>query len=347
MEGIVVKLCRSDKRRLVKRMRKMKDAAMRNRYAIIVNLAEGRSMADTARALAVSRRTVGRVRERFLQHGEAGLIDRREENGSRKLDEFYLKTLSDVVASSPQAYGWLRPTWTREMLVVTLKKLTGVAVHVATMSLALKRIGARRGSPKPTVNSTWSNRARNRRLREIARLIETLPEEEVALYEDEVDIHLNPKIGRDWMVPGQQKTVLTPGKNEKRYLAGAQDVRTGELIWVEGDKKNSLLFLYLLWELTQRYPEAKAIHVILDNYSIHHTQQVKAALASEVGQRLRLHFLPPYCPDHNKIERAWQDLHANVTRNHHCRTMNELMKNVIRYLKTRNRKSNRQYHLAS
>ena len=29
-----------------------------------------------------------------------------------------------------------------------------------------------------------------------------------------------------------------------------------------------------------------------------------------------LHFLPPYCPDHNRIERLWKDLHDNVTRNH-------------------------------
>jgi hypothetical protein len=37
----------------------------------------------------------------------------------------------------------------------------------------------------------------------------------VAVYEDEVDIHLNPKIGPDWMTRGQQKEVMTPGKNEK------------------------------------------------------------------------------------------------------------------------------------
>jgi len=43
----------------------------------------------------------------------------------------------------------------------------------------------------------------------------------VAVYEDEVDIHLNPKIGLDWMGLGQQKEVVTPGKNVKRYLAGA------------------------------------------------------------------------------------------------------------------------------
>lgn len=346
MEGSVVKLCRRDKRRLVKRLRKLKDAGMRTRYSIIINLAEGRSVADTAQALGTSRRTVGRVRDRFLQQGEAGLVDRREENGQTKLDEFYLQMLYEVVESSPHEHGWLRPTWTREMLAITLKKRTGVMIHVTTMSRALKKIGARLGSPKPTVASTWSKRARNKRLREISRLVETLPDDEVAVYEDEVDIHLNPKIGRDWMVPGQQKQVLTPGRNQKRYMAGALDARSGELTWVTGEKKNSLLFIFLLWKLTQRYAEAKVIHVILDNYSIHSTQQVELSLASEAGQRLRLHFLPPYCPDHNKIERVWQDLHANVTRNHCCATMDELMKNVTRYLRRRNRRQRRQYNLA-
>lgn len=213
------------------------------------------------------------------------------------------------------------------------------------MSVALKLIKARRGRPKPTVGCPWSTRAKNRRLREIQQVIDQLPADEVALWEDEVDIHLNPKIGPDWfgaladrldMVRGQQKQVLTPGQNEKRYLAGAQDVRTGELIWVEGVKKDSLLFLQLLWELTQQYPDAKVIHVILDNYCIHKTRQVEISLTTEHGQRLRFHFLPPYCPDHNKIERAWQDLHAEVTRNHTCRDMQTLMRHVRGYLQRRN-----------
>ena len=34
-------------------------------------------------------------------------------------------------------------------------------------------------------------------------------------YEDEVDSHLNPGIGADWQLRGQQKRVVTPGQNEK------------------------------------------------------------------------------------------------------------------------------------
>ena len=50
------------------------------------------------------------------------------------------------------------------------------------------------------------------------------------------------------------------------------------------------------------------------------------------------HFLPPYCPDDNRIERVWLHLHANVTRNHRCGGMEELMRHVVAYLVARNRR---------
>jgi len=337
MERIVICLGRARNARFRKRARTANDAKLAKRYLIIINLNEGRTVSETARILVVAESTVRRVRRRFLDEGEAGLIDRREENGEAKLSEEYLAKLYDAVAASPEDYGYRRPTWTRELLVETLRRETGIEIHVSTMSRALKVIGARRGRPKPTVACPWSKQAKNRRLCEIDELLRTVPADEVVVYEDEVDIHLNPKIGLDWMVSGQQKEVSTPGKNQKRYLAGAQDVRTGELIWVEGEKKNSLLFIHLLWELTQHYNEAKKIHVILDNYSIHSTEQVRLSLETPEGQRLVLHFLPPYCPDHNRIERTWQDLHANVTRNHTCADLKDLMRNVHGYLKQYNR----------
>ena len=347
MEGIILEVSGCGKRRLLERARSCKDGRLKTRYQILLNIAEGRSVNDVAKALSVSESTVRRVVDRFETDGETGLVDRREENGDLKLDEEYLGRLYQVVASSAEDFNWRRPTWTREMLVETMRRETGVRIHVGTMSRALKAIGARRGRPKPTVSSPWSEDAKRQRLQEIEQLIEQLPDDEVAVYADEVDIHLNPKIGLDWMVRGQQKKVLTPGKNVKRYLAGALDAKTGQLTWVEGDRKVSMLFVYLLWELVNRYSNAKAIHVILDNYSIHTTQQVEVSLATPAGQRLKLHFLPPYCPDDNRIERTWEDLHANVTRNHTRPTMKELMKRVRSYLRQRNHRKSVQMSMVS
>ena len=93
----------------------------------------------------------------------------------------------------------------------------------------------------------------------------------------------------------------------------------------------------------EAYPNAKRIHIILDNYGIHDSLQVRLALKSAAAQKLKLHFLPPYCPDHNRIERIWKDLHDNVTRNHRCTTMKELMDEVHHYLADRNRRGRHTY----
>ena len=326
------------KDRFLKRFRKCRQAGVRLRYLIILNVWNGRSAREIEGVLKVHNTTVYRVVRRFREHGEAALWDGREDNGAEKLSEHFLQILDRVVRSNPQEHGWRRPTWTREILVETMVRKTGVRIHVATMSRALALIRARRANPRPRVKCPWFPAVKTRRINALHRLIAALPPGEVAVYADEVDVHLNPKIGLDWMGLGQQKEAVTPGQNVKRYLAGAMDVRTRRLHWVEAGKKNSWLFWDLLFKLTRVYADAKVIHVILDNYSIHSSKIIAVALAN-FASRIRLHFLPPYCPDENAIERVWQDLHANVTRNHRCASMPELMREVRYYLRKRNRRS--------
>jgi transposase len=294
-----------------------------------------------------SRAQVYRVADRFVEHGLAGLVDAREDNGENKITETYEAELLIILEGSPQDHGYLRPTWTQELLVLVLAERTQICVSVTTMCRLLARLGVRLGRPKPMVNCPWPKQRRMRRLAAIRRLIKNRGRGEVVLYTDEVDIHLNPKIGPDWMLPGIQKRVLTPGCNEKRYLAGAFDHRTGKLTWVEGERKNSLLFLQLLHKLvTKTYRRARTIHLILDNYGIHDSLQVKLAL-KVLGDKVKFHFLPPYCPDHNRIERIWRDLHDNVTRNHRCKEMAELMDQVNCYLKNRNHNRGHAYAKAN
>jgi transposase len=339
MEGILPELRWCGKERLLKELRCCSEARRKTRLLVIVNLVHGRGPTAIAAALQMHRSTVYRIAERFRELGPSGLSDGRSQNGRRKITGKYLSVLHDVVESSPPDHGWRRPTWTRELLVATLLAKTKVKIHAATMSIALHRIRARRGRPKPIVRCPWPESRKRRRLCEIRRLVAQLPKNEVAVYEDEVDIHLNPKIGWDWMLRGRQKEVVTPGKNIKRYLAGALDARTHKLIWVEGDRKTSALFVRLLWKLACHYHDAKVIHVILDNYSIHNTSLVATSLNTPAGRKIQLHFLPPYCPDENRIERVWEDLHANVTRNHQCATIEQLLENVRYYLIQRNRAS--------
>lgn len=336
MSAIVVRLESRVKFKLRRMRRQTSDKGLANRCQIVLLTAKGRRRAAVAEAVGCSVSWVNRVVARWRNHGVAGLLDRREDNGQEKLNEWFLSLLYNVVDASPQVYGYLRPTWTRELLAKVMHTLSGIKVHPATMSRALKQIKARLGRPRPTVGCPWPKSHKNQRLLELAGLVDKLPADEVAVYLDEVDIHLNPKIGLDWMNCGKQKEVVTPGNNVKRYLCGALDARTGRVTWVKGERKNSLLFIDMLKKLaTRTYPEVKRVHVILDNFKIHDSRISRAAVAA-LGGRVVLHFLPPYCPQGNKIERVWLDLHANVTRNHTCSSMEQLMQNVTRYLISRN-----------
>ena len=246
--------------------------------------------------------------------------------------------LLTVIDGSPRKHGYRRWTWTQELLIWVVASKMGVRISRSTMSRLLKRLKIRLGSPKPTVGGPWKKARKTRRLKAIQRVIAQLPKGDVAVYMDEVDIHLNPKIGRDWMRQATQKRVPTPGKNQKRYLAGALDARTGPLSWVEADRKDRDLFIRFLWHLVKHvYPRARCIHIVLDNYKIHSSERTQLALGALHG-RVKLHFLPPYCPDPNRIERVWRDLHAEVTRNHQCRSMKQLMKDVDAFLRARNGK---------
>jgi transposase len=314
--------------------RTTRDAGLALRCQMVLHAAKGRRSRAIAEALGCHRSWVNRVLARWRTRGPMGLLDGREDNGPNKVSEAYLSILDDVVRQRPSDYGYARPTWTCELLIAVMQKRTQVRVCVGTMSRALKLIRARRGRPKPTVNCPWSVGRKSRRLRALQRLAERPGAGQVVVYADEVDIHLNPKIGLDWMGFGQQKQVVTPGQNVKRYLAGALNAHSGRLTCVEGRRKNSALFVALLAALLEEYPEARVIHVILDNFRIHHSRIAQAALHT-FGGRIRLHFLPPYCPDANRIERLWLDLHAEVTRNHQQPTMDDLMNHVWRFIRQR------------
>jgi transposase len=324
-------MSRNERRGIARLGRLSGDPDTAVRFLIIAHLAAGRKSPEVAGDLHVARSHVVRTAHRFASGGLEGLFDRRRGNGRRKVSDPFRKRVAEILRRTPEDFGWLRPTWTRELLCLQMKRERWPAVSVWTMGRTLASIGARLGLPKPVVLCPWRRDARLRRLAQIRRIEQHASAEEPVLYSDEVDVHLNPKIGRDWMLRGEQRRVVTPGKNQKFYLAGALDVRSGTLHTTGAAQKNASLFCDLLSLLALRYPRARRIHLIIDNYGIHSAKVTVRRLA-ELRGRVVLHFLPPYCPDANRIERVWQDFHANVTRNHRCKTLQRLLDNARHYL---------------
>ena len=331
MPGKILRIPRAERRRLVRLGRKSGDAATAERFHIIALLGAGRRVREVARLLDVAAAHVSRTQGRFVHGGVAALYDQRRFNGSPKVTEEFLGALAELLAHSPPDYRWMRPTWTRELLCIEMGCRGFERIALCTMGRALHVLGARLGRPKPIVLCPWPRERRERVLQEIRDLEARATVAEPVLYVDEVDIHKNPKIGRDWMLRGHQRRIVTPGKNEKFYIAGALDVLSGRVHSVGEFTKSTRLFVGLLDEIARRYAKARRIHLILDNYVIHKSRAAERALDRLAG-RVVLHFLPPYCPDHNRIERVWLDLHANVTRNHRCKTLRALLANARAFI---------------
>ena len=176
---------------------------------------------------------------------------------------------------------------------------------------------------------------RRQKLQKIWALLRHLPADEVAVFQDEVDINTNPKIGSMWMLRGQQAQVVTPGTNTKRYLAGSMNWRTGHVIRSQpGKSRNADLFLAHLDELRRRFRRYHRIHVICDNAIFHKPERCKKVqeYLAEWGHRIVLHFLPTHAPETNPIERVWWHLHEEITRNHRCGSIEELLELIFGWL---------------
>ena len=108
----------------------------------------------------------------------------------------------------------------------------GVLVSEAQMGRLLRKAGCRRVRPKQTIALAPADQAEQ--IAQLTATLDAVGEDDVVLSEDEVDIHLNHRVGPDWAPRGVRRTVVTPGRNKKHYIAGAYDRGTQELVTVDG-----------------------------------------------------------------------------------------------------------------
>lgn len=298
------------------------------RLIAMLMLYQGMTVTDVARLLCAARSSVGRWINWFTLHGVEGLKSLRPGRAPRWPVADILQLLPLLVQRSPKDFGWLRSRWSTELLVLVINRLFDVTLHRSTLHRYLRQADMvwRRAAPTLKIKDPHY---------EEKRLVidQALAQEQTAhpvFYQDEVDIDLNPKIGADWMPKGQQKRIATPGQNQKHYLAGALHSGTGRVHYVSGSSKSSDLFISLLETLRRTYRRAKTITLVADNYIIHKSRKVERWL--EENPKFRLLFLPMYSPWLNPIERQWLSLHETITRNHQCRYMWQLLKQVAQFM---------------
>ena len=101
---------------------------------------------------------------------------------------------------------------------------------------------------------------------------------------------------------------------------------------IEVETVDAVSTIKLLEAIEALYPLLALIHVFLDNASYHHAKIVREWLA-QPGRRIKLHFIPAYCPHLNPIERLWGVMHRNITHNKTYATCTQFADATLEFLR--------------
>ena len=119
---------------------------------------------------------------------------------------------------------------------------------------------------------------------------------------------------------------------DRLNIHGAIDLETGQTIMKDVLSVDALSTILLLTAIETFYPGMRLIHVFLDNARYHHAKLVQAWLARP-DCRIRLHFVPTYCPHLNPIERLWGLMHRRTTHNKCYATFREFSDAMLTFLR--------------
>ena len=318
---------------------RMRAELRRARYGYLLALhllllcAAGRTPSEVAAVLFCSRSSVYRIVRAY----RAGTLTFDEASESttpqrrlRLLTPSLKRSVQALLKTAPRALGWCRTRWSCATLAVELQVRRGIQVSAETLRHWLHDLGWEWKRAKVAAKDDDPNRAE--KLARIRWAFEQLHAGAALFYADELDINLLPKVGYQWMPKGEQVEVLTPGTNEKRYLAGALDLTTGTITHCVWYRKQTGLFLDLLDTLDRTHPAPlfTQLTLVVDNAKIHKAVKVQQWLTAH--PRFEVLYLPTYCPRANPIERAFGDVHDKCTRNHTRKRIRHLVQDVQQHL---------------
>ncbi len=297
--------------------------------------ADGPTGATVARLRFSSSRTIDRGVKRFQGQGVEGRAGPKPGRPCRFAAEGIAVRVEWVTTTASTAFGFLPSRWGGEAVALLRLERPQVEVSPETGRRGLHPGNLVYRRPPPVLQPT--DPERQGQLNPLPAQRAGWPEEETAVFPDKVDIPTNPKSGGMGMSKGPPATVLTPGNNKTRSLAGSLPWRTGQVFLTEGRPKqgrDTALLLASLDDVRGRLRRYRKIQGLCD--------QAKGPTSEEVTvyrwdhrERIELHLLPKSSPDGHPIEGVWWHLPEEITRHHRCQTMPEWLDLRFAWLRSR------------
>jgi len=158
-------------------------------------------------------------------------------------------------------------------------------------------------------------------------LMNTTLDDEPILFGDSVHPTQASKLSYGWIFKGEDHIIPTTGQKTRLNITAALNLETAHVFHQTYDQLSGQSFIDFLKELQKAYPNAPCIHLIVDQGPCHRSKEVKAYLKG-ADVRIKLHYLPPYSPNLNPIERLFKIMHEHVSNNRHYAKAKEFIEAV-------------------
>lgn len=143
-------------------------------------------------------------------------------------------------------------------------------------------------------------------------LVADTPTNEPILFMDSAHPTMATKVVCGWIRKGIDKPIAQTASRTRVNVMGAIELTSMNVVSCRPDYVNAETTVAFFDQLKAAYPIAPSIHIILDQSGYHRSLLVRE---EALKRNIVLHYLPPYSPNLNPIERVWKVMNEKVRNN--------------------------------
>ena len=317
------KLSPEERQCLISCHRKERDGKIRDRIKAVLAHDDGYSYSEIARLLLLDDETIRRHTKDYFDKNKLAPENGGSESYLNEAESLQLKAqLSEVI------YLYVKD------ICAFAKDTFKKSYTISGMTKWLHANGFRYKKPD-SVPAKANKEAQEAFIKFYKKLKKKAEGKEPIYFADSVHPQHQTHLAYGWIPKGERRGMPTTASQKRLSFMGGICLQGYKFFYQQASEVNAESIASFLEALRKRHPEPCIIHLVWDNASYHRDAAIQSFAE---GLAIQLHYLPPYSPNLNPIERLWKLMHESVTYNKYYETFSEFTEATINFLKNIGRK---------
>jgi transposase len=201
-----------------------------------------------------------------------------------------------------------------------VKARFSVCYTASGMTALLHRLGYRYKKPKLLLGKAPDPALQQAFIEKYRVIKDGNGSDDVVLFMDAVHPQRNRVLAGGWIKRGKRFRLKSNTGRRRLNINGVVDVQRLDVVVRCDETIDAYSTIALFKQIEAAYPQARTITIICDNARYYRAKLVTEYLEHS---RIRLEFLPAYCPNLNLIERFWKFVKRQVLYNRYHETFDD------------------------